>query len=306
MPARTTAEKVRERLKLKQLAQAVQLAKKYPKAARLLSGKGLEPAQLRQHSAKLLAGATLASALLAGPAASSQMLPGKTVQQGLAEAGITSKEETRQKLATRLKEILPEKTGKLTAWQEEQISKSLEEAYGVHAVPELEGNRLNDQYGWTGAEQHLKRFPGDQVGLHDEEQASGIALGLGAWGYFAPSQEAMTEEDELREKYYVAVQTLYLADWNTRFAELRDWYKYRKVVMVNPENGKAVVAVVGDSGPAAWTGKVFGGSPEVMKELDLHTGLRKGEVILFFVDDPGDKVPLGPLEYNLGKVPLLG
>lgn len=48
---------------------------------------------------------------------------------------------------------------------------------------------------------------------------------------------------------------------------LRDWYKHRKVLIVNTENGNAVVAAIGDSGPAAWTGKQFGGSPEVMEHL---------------------------------------
>ncbi|MBI2008442.1 hypothetical protein HYS82_02190, partial [Candidatus Amesbacteria bacterium] len=84
-----------------------------------------------------------------------------------------------------------------------------------------------------------------------------------------------------------------------------DWYKYRKVVVVNSANGKTVIAVVADSGPAAWTGKHFGGSPEVMADLKLNVGKQKGPVIMFFVDDPENKVPLGPLEYNLEKPTLL-
>ena len=56
------------------------------------------------------------------------------------------------------------------------------------------------------------------------------------------------------------------------------------------------MAVIGDSGPAAWTGKHFGGSPEVMAYLELNRGKQKGAVILFFVDDQNNKVPLGPLE----------
>ena len=66
--------------------------------------------------------------------------------------------------------------------------------------------------------------------------------------------------------------------------------------MINPDNGTACVVVVGDAGPAQWTGKQFGGSPEVMKALDLHEGYHKGKVILAFVDDPENKVPLGPVE----------
>jgi hypothetical protein len=108
-----------------------------------------------------------------------------------------------------------------------------------------------------------------------------------------------------QEKYYVAVQTLYLPDWNTRLAYLRDWYKYRKVVLVNPKNGKVIVAVVADSGPGASTGKHFGGSPEVMEYLHMFDGKQRSGVVLFFVDDPDDKIPLGPLEQNLERGPAL-
>ena len=66
---------------------------------------------------------------------------------------------------------------------------------------------------------------------------------------------------------------------------------------MNTDNGNAVVAAIADSGPAAWTGKHFGGSPEVMHELG-GSSYKKGAVILFFVDDPENKVPLGPVEYN--------
>jgi hypothetical protein len=42
-----------------------------------------------------------------------------------------------------------------------------------------------------------------------------------------------------------------------------------------------------------------------MDYLDLNVGKQKGPVILFFVDDPTDGIPLGPLEYNLERPPLL-
>ena len=68
-------------------------------------------------------------------------------------------------------------------------------------------------------------------------------------------------------------------------------------MIVNTQNGNAIIASIADSGPAAWTGKHFGGSPEVMNYLG---GIRykKGPVIIFFIDDPENKIPLGPVEYN--------
>ena len=97
----------------------------------------------------------------------------------------------------------------------------------------------------------------------------------------------------------MAVQTLYMSDWNVRSEEIYKWFKYKKMIIINPENGTACVVVVGDAGPAEWTGKQFGGSPEVMKELDLHLEWRKGKVLLLFVKDPEDKIPLGPIDFNI-------
>ena len=93
-----------------------------------------------------------------------------------------------------------------------------------------------------------------------------------------------------------------MPQWNTRFKYLRDWYKYRKVLIVNTNNGNAVIAAIADSGPAAWTGKHFGGSPEVMEFLG-GPRYKKGPVVLFFVDDPNNQVSLGPVEYNKINLP---
>ena len=145
----------------------------------------------------------------------------------------------------------------------------------------------------------MPRFPGDSVSQHEKtEQTAGITPGRGAWGYFAPSKEAVTEDIVAKEKYYVAVQTLYLPDWNSNWVELKEWYKYRKVIVTNTENGKTIVCDIADSGPANWTGKQFGGSPEVMTYLGLRTGMQKGTVIMMFVNDPENEIPLGPVSYT--------
>ena len=93
------------------------------------------------------------------------------------------------------------------------------------------------------------------------------------------------------------VQTLYLLNWNTDYRQLKDWYAFRKMLVVNPVNGNAVVCAIGDAGPADWTGKQFGGSPETMQYLDLNKGPKKGLVLMLFIDDPNNNVPLGPVNY---------
>lgn len=282
----TIYESLRAKLKLKQLEARKQLALKRPQAYKLLQAK---------QAAQLLAGAALTSTLLLTPGASSTSAENQTVNQKEPESN------ARRWLSEKLIPLLPELPGHFPREIEQKVSILIRSTFGINAVAELNGHRLNHSIGFVGYEQHLKRYPDDNLSLHDDEHIAGIAPGLGAWGYFANSKSELTALDIEREKYYFAVQTLYLPEWDTNTPELSSWYKYRKMIMINPENGKAVVGVVADAGPSRWTGKQFGASPESMKHLILHQGDRKGKVILYLVDDPDDQVPLGPLTDHINS-----
>ncbi|MBI2430742.1 MAG: hypothetical protein HYV39_01865 [Candidatus Levybacteria bacterium] len=208
-------------------------------------------------------------------------------------------------LVADLSHILPKEIRPLTAEEEVKISQVFLRYFNFKATAELEGKRLNRSYGLIGQEQHLARYPGDSIATHfdSEEDARkfgghGMAPGLGAWGYFALLKDQMSEKDNLREKYYLAVQTFLVPDYVQRLVEYRDFFRFRKMLVVNPQNGQAVVAVIGDAGPAEWTGKHLGGSPEVMKHLERVDGSMRGPVLYFFIDDPNDTIPLGPVDLN--------
>lgn len=201
-----------------------------------------------------------------------------------------------------LSTVLPKDVRALTKSEEEVVATILSRKFGFQVSAELEGKRLLRNYGLIGAEQHLARYPGDTMWTHFSNKqdanlygSSGMAPGRGAWGHFASSKGEMTTQDIMREKYYIAVQTFLAPGFNERFAEYRDFFKYRKMLVVNTANGKAIVAVIGDAGPSVWTGKHLGGSPEIMAYLDRVDGSQKGPVLFFFIDDPEDKIPLGPI-----------
>jgi hypothetical protein len=268
-------ESLRTKLKLKSIQEKLKFDTRFPHA-------------------KVIGAGVLAGALLLSPSAVKN-LPSPYPKETISIAKSTPQDI----LVSDLKSILPAKIRTLTEDQEKKLSGIFKSILGISAVGTLEGEHLNTTYGLIGAEQHLRRYPGDTLdqqgnfGSYDE----GMAPGLGAWGYFASSKDKMTPDLVEKEKWYVVVQTLYLPDWNKRLAYLRDWYKYRKVLVVNTENGSAVVGDIADSGPAAWTGKVFGGSPEVMEALG-GVKYKVGPVVLFFLDDPQNKIPLGPVAYN--------
>ncbi|MDO8658766.1 MAG: hypothetical protein Q7K55_08545 [Candidatus Levybacteria bacterium] len=205
-------------------------------------------------------------------------------------------------LISDLSHVLPDKVRPLTFSEEDVIAQTLSRHFGMRVTPVLQDKRLNRSYGLIGAEQHLARFPGDNMNIHFDNNtdaqkywSSGMAPGLGGWGYFVKSQSEFSEKDKMREKYYIAVQTFLSEDFNKRVKEYMDFYKYRKMLVVNPNNGKAIVTDIADSGPSVWTGKHLGGSPEVMNYLERFDGAQKGPVLYLFIDDPDDKILLGPI-----------
>jgi hypothetical protein len=201
-----------------------------------------------------------------------------------------------------LKNVLPKQVRPLTQDEEKTVSEILNRDFGLEVMPEIGGKRLNTTYGYIGQEQHLPRFVGDNMFNHfdNEEDAKkyfsyGITPGLGAWGYFVGSSGSLTQKDIEKEKYYIAVQTFLAPGFDNNVKEYVDFFKYRKMLVVNPENGKAIVADIADAGPSPWTGKQLGGSPEVMNYLERVDGAQKGPVLYFFIDDPNDTIPLGPI-----------
>lgn len=224
-------------------------------------------------------------------------------------SSITGTEDKNALLKTELIDKVPNEVRNLTPEEENAISAVIYKDLGIKASGQLQGKQLNRTYGLIGGEQHLYRYPGDNVYAHARDAQdwamfgpAGIAPGLGAWGYFSPSAAAMTKQDEERERWYIAVQTYLSPGFSEHVAEYRDFYKYRKMLVVNPKTGQAVVADIADAGPSQWTGKHLGGSPEVMHELGLATGPRKGAVIYFFIDDPNDQIPLGPVHGDVGRL----
>lgn len=239
-------------------------------------------------------GAVSGFLLLTSPATVTHT-PGETVQYEKVNRNVF--------LVSDLASLLPTDFRYLTDEENELILTKLREFYNMNLEYEVDGLRLNTTYGLMGAEQHLMRYPGDNEASHFESEeyarefmSSGLAPGRGAWGYFANSKDALTQKDIDREKYYIAAQTFLAPDYLDRVREYRDFFKYRKMLLVNPHNGRGIVVVIGDSGPAKWTGKHLGGSPEVMKYLERVDGRQKGPVLYYFINDPEDKIPLGPIE----------
>lgn len=212
------------------------------------------------------------------------------------EASLMTKDEHFE-ILSKMVDFVHMPVGRLEKNDELYLEQQLTDMLGFEVVAELEGHQLNHLVGIMGGEQHLKRFPTDTLSQHDAFLEAGIAPNRGAFGWFTENGQ-LTSDAIMREKYYFAVQTLYLPDWNQNHAVLKPWYKFRKMIAINPTEEIAVVGIVGDAGPAQWVQKQFGGSPEVIREGKIWSPNAKGRVMLFFVNDPNDEIELGPINLS--------
>jgi hypothetical protein len=278
------------------------LAKKWTDRHRELQSKIFEKHEdsfkwLADNSKQLLVGSLAGILLLSAPVI-------EKIPQAFSSAAAQTARTVDKKvfLIYDLKSALPSEVRALTSEEEKNVSEILRRSFGFNVEAELEGKRLNTTYGIIGQEQHLARYPGDNMFTHFENSEGaekylsyGMAPGLGAWRYFTDSSGVLTQKDIDREKYYIAVQTFLAPGFDKNSKEYVDFFKYRKMLVVNPENGKAMVADIADAGPSPWTGKQLGGSPEVMTYLERYDGSQRGPVLYFFIDDPDDTIPLGPV-----------
>jgi len=203
-------------------------------------------------------------------------------------------EQEHQEIIAKLSSYVNSPAGHLEKETQLYLEQQLSEILGFKVRAELDGKKLNHSIGIMGSEQHLLRFPSDELKDHDAYIEAGIAQSRGAFGWFTENGQ-LTEKSILREKYYFAVQLMYLPEWNQNHEKLKPWYKFRKMIVINPAEQIAVVGVVADAGPSMWVKKQFGGSPEVIREGKIWSPNSKGKVMLLFVDDVEDEIPLGPI-----------
>ena len=261
--------------------------------------KGIKSNEIAQKGAKGLAAGIATSAMImsAGVAPVGQipardLEPKKEISKQINDLDIKSSIKAREDITAQVKNALMG----INLSDEKQMEKILTKILKAPVKAELAGIRLNATYGIMGYESHLSRYPGDNISTHFQSDIeakrfpkTNMAGGPGAWGYIASRKNTLSQKDIDREKYYLVAQTWLSPNWGS--SSVKAWFRHRKMVVVNPQNGHVAVGVLEDAGPEENTGRKFGGSPEVFEELDL---LSTGPyVLMYFVDDPKDQIPLG-------------
>lgn len=296
-------------------------------ARRLLKKHRIVIHKVRDHSVRTAVVASVSSGLIATPALMATAQTAKAESNASAQGALTTNPQFAQtagpfkslpplgpstekvdktvQFRERLNTVAPGESKSLTVEQEAAVTQVIQETFGLTARAELEGVRLNVVRGKIAGEQHLPLYPGDTIHNHFKNRITGqvsdptanltgMVPGLPSWGYFAKNAKSVTKQDVEREQWYIAAQTFLAPGWRENTNKMYNFFKYRKMIIINPETGQAVVVDIGDAGPSPSTGRSFGGSNEVLIGLGLGKK-RTGTVMTLFVDDPGDTIPLGPL-----------
>lgn len=293
-----TFEDLSQKFEKRRSSHVEELKEKHKGALTWAKKKGIKVEEITKNSAKGLAAGVAAGAIMVSPGLSvgqeleQTVNTEKEIRKEISGVTIKDSVKSRKDVTSEVKTILEGEN----LYSENNISTKLTNILKIPVKAELNGIRLNKTYGIIGYESHLTRYPGENLSAHFESnldykkygQAS-MAGGPGAWGYIASSKQLLTQRDIDREKYYLVAQTFLSPNWGQK--DVKDWFRHRKIVVVNPKSGQVVVGVLEDAGPDPSTGNSFGGSPEVMEALGFSGG--GSNVLFYFVDDPKDKIPLG-------------
>lgn len=192
----------------------------------------------------------------------------------------------------RVLELPPGKLEKESAlYLEQQLSDLL----GFEVLSEFADKALSYATGTMIAGQHLKRTPTDTLQDHGAHYEAGLHPNRGNFGWFSHSS-SLASDAVMAEKYYVSLPLYTDIQWMQDQQALKQWYAFRKVLIVNPNEHQAVVAKVGSITPPLQTKFQFVGSPEVIREGKIWSPKAKGRVFVFFIEDPDNTVALGPIK----------
>lgn len=203
--------------------------------------------------------------------------------------------EEHQAVMDKMQQMVAQPAGHLRKEEELYLEQQLTDLFGFEVTAELEGTRLAHTTGIMAAGPHLRRHPTDTLATHQRLRGAGIRLARGGFGWFTEMGQ-LTERGVLQEQYYLAVPASLLPAWQSSPSLLKSWLRFRKMVVINPAEQRAVICAVADLGPADWLQYQFAGSPETIQDGKVWSPTSRGRVLVFFVNDPQDQIQLGPLD----------
>lgn len=203
-------------------------------------------------------------------------------------------QEEQEDIRAKLMNLVMQPPGQLDSESELYLEQQLGELLGFQVSSNLDGFSLLYNTGKIKSLPHVKTNPNDTISSHEYPYA-GLKSSRASYGWFLENG-SVNEASQRIEKYYCSLPLYYYPEWSEKSQQMKKWYKYRKMLIVNPFEGMAVVTAVATIGPAIPTRYQFGASPEAVIEGKLWSSQALGRVLVLFIDDPQNSVPLGPIK----------
>jgi hypothetical protein len=283
------------------------LKKKHKSAVKWLNLQGQDLSQIKKNAIKAVATGTVVASLLVTTAAPIIAMSTPNVVYENVEENLNY-----EQILSKINQLLDRKSNyKLTLQEERALAHLISVYTGVQSAPQIEGHRLKNVFGEIATERHMPIFPGqslnDHLQDHNQKEAfgwTGMTAHPSAWGYFVNSKQQVSADLIENEKYYFAVQTFLIPNWSSNWQTEKEWFKFRKMLIFNPKTGQSAIGVIADSGPARYTGRQFGGSPEIMDAVGLGKNKKIGDAVLLLIDENQNQVALGPVAAPNDKLAL--
>lgn len=236
----------------------------------------------------------------------SKKVTNQILRQKLPEALSISREE-QAVIIEKLQELVNSPPGQLNSTDTLYLEQQLTDMMGFEVISKLDGHTLPHNYGIIAPGRHLKRYPGDKLELHQRVLEAQFSQNRLDFGWLqnpktqtenTPSNRSDSTTDENAESYYLQVQLHLQDDWQFNREEVRKWYKKQKVIVINPFNKRAVVAMVAGVGSSISSRRQFVGSPELIRELEAWSPEAQGKILVLYVGEQNTSIPLGPVSLS--------
>lgn len=178
------------------------------------------------------------------------------------------------------------------------LEQQLSDIVGFTVSSQFENIALPYIWGKAKSLPHIKRHPTDNLDLHEYIHEATITNKRSVYGWLNLVQSTK-EEIAIREQYSVTLPLLTFEHPELPSERFIQWFKYKKVLMINPQSKKMAVAQISNIVLPQQPKYALGLSPELSRNLETWRPPSQGNIFFLFVDDAQDKVPLGMLEYEL-------
>lgn len=167
------------------------------------------------------------------------------------------------------------------------LEQQIAELTGVEVTTVLETHQLPQQMGIIKSLPHQKCHPTDTLTAHIHVLEAGFSEKRSRYGW----------QYDQNDEYSLSLPLMQFPIPEGERETYKQWYKYRKMLVINPIERKAVVAKVTDIQFFPSHKYQFGGSPELIRAVRAWSPQSLGRVLLFYIPK-NNTHPCGPVAFK--------